>query len=88
MGETNHRDQLSTACTGLSLGRNSGLPRRFVAVSPTAPEVVARARLGKYFPGLAAYMMLDLVLARSGVFRSELEAIRARAAADLIEVAR
>jgi hypothetical protein len=73
---------------GLPLGRGSGLPKRFVAVSPTAPEVVERTRLGTYFPGLAAYLLLDLVLARSGLFRFELEEVRARAAKDVIEVAR
>jgi len=74
--------------SGLPLGRGSDLPTRFVAVCPSAAEVGARVRLGEYFPGLAAYLLLDLVLARSGLFRSDLEVIRTRAARDVIEVAR
>jgi len=74
--------------SGLPLGRGGNLPRRFVAVSPAAVEVGERNRLGEFFPGLAAYLLLDLVLARSGLFRAELSEIRARASKDVIEVAR
>jgi hypothetical protein len=74
--------------SGLPLGRRSVFPRRFVAVSPNAVEVARRRALGEFFPGLAAYLLLDLVLARSGLFRAELEEIRARASRDVIEVAR
>jgi hypothetical protein len=74
--------------SGLPLGRGWAFPRRFVAVSPAAVEVGDRGRLGEYFPGLAAYLLLDLVLARSGLFRSELAEIRSRASKDVIEVAR
>jgi hypothetical protein len=74
--------------SGLPRGRGSELPARFVAVSPADLEVGARTRVGEYFPGLAAYLLLDLVLARSGLFRSELHEIRKRAAMDVIEVAR
>jgi hypothetical protein len=74
--------------SGLPRGRGADLPSRFVAVSPANSQVGARTRLGEYFPGLAAYMLLDVVLARSGLFRSELDEIRTRAAKDVIEVAR
>jgi len=73
---------------GLPLGRGWDLPRRFVAVSPASVEVRERSRLGEFFPGLGAYLMLDLVLARSGLFRSEVREIRSRASKDVIEVAR
>jgi hypothetical protein len=74
--------------SGLPRGRGADLPARFVAVSPADQEVAARTRLGEFFPGLAAYFLLDLVLARSGLFLSEIEEIRKRAASDVIEVAR
>jgi hypothetical protein len=74
--------------SGLGLGGSSGLPRRFVAVSPSRTEVLARARLGEYFPSLAAYLLLDLILARSGLFSADVKEIRRRAAKDVIEVAR
>jgi hypothetical protein len=74
--------------SGLGLGRSGSLPERFVAVSPRRPEVQRRARLGEFFPGLAAFLLLDLVLARSGLFRADLELIRRRAARDVLEVAR
>jgi len=74
--------------SGLGLGRSAGLPRRFAAVSPGRDEVRARARLGEFFPGLAAYLLLDLVLARSGLFSADHKEIRRRAARDVIEVAR
>ncbi len=73
---------------GLGLGRGSRWPPWFIAVSPTDEDVRRRAALWSVDPPLAAFLLLDVILARSELLRPERESIREKAALDMLKVVR
>lgn len=73
--------------TGLPLD-GTAFSRHFVAVGVSHPEVLRRAALAATDRPLAAFLLLDIVLARSGLLRPDRDEIRRRAAARALEVRR
>lgn len=63
-----------------------GFPSTFIAVSPANSEVARRARLMEKRPGLAAFMLLDLVLPASEILAADRELIRKLAALEALGV--
>ena len=72
---------------GLGLESGSRWPPWFIAVSPTDEDVRRRTALWSVDPALAAFLLLDVILARSELLRPERESIRERAALDMLRVA-
>ncbi len=73
--------------TGLPTARTA-FPRRFVAVGVSHHDVRRRAALAVTDRPLAAFLLLDLILSRSGLLWPDRDEIRRRAAAQALEVPR
>ena len=69
---------------GLRLKSGSRWPPWFIAVSPANEDVQRRTALWTSDPALAAFLLLDVILARSELLRSERESIREKAALDML----
>ena len=69
---------------GLRLESGSRWPPWFVVVSPTDEDVRRRTALWNVDPALAAFLLLDVILARSELLRPERESIREKAALDML----
>ncbi len=69
---------------GLRLKSGSRWPPWFIAVSPTDEDVRRRTALWTVDPALAAFLLLDMILARSELLRPERESIREKAALDML----
>lgn len=71
--------------TELGLGADSELPPQFVALQAQCWPVLKRAELARVEPALAAYMMLDMILAHSHLLSGDAERIRHTAAMSAFE---